>query len=71
MLNESLLREEIRRSGLKKGYIASQLNLSQYGLFKKMNNENEFKASEIKKIAGLLNLTIEKKEKIFFADDVN
>lgn len=41
--------------------------LTYFGLMKKVNNETEFKASEIKALKDLLNLTDDDATKIFFA----
>ncbi|WP_313343837.1 hypothetical protein [Lacrimispora sp.] len=66
------LKEEIKRSGLKKGWIAAELGLSSYGFHRKMNNESQFKAGEIKSLCQLLKITsLKKKEEIFFTDDVD
>mgnify|MGYP000973693317 CR=1 FL=1 len=71
MIDTKLLSDVIDKSGLKKYRIAEELGLSSYGLQKKINGETEFKASEIKKLSILLHLSMEVKEKIFFADKVN
>lgn len=55
----------IMRSGKTKKDIAAALGLSKMGLYKKINNLTEFKASEISILTELLN--IENKEKIFFS----
>lgn len=68
MLDSKLLTKAIEQSGLKKGFIAESLNLTAYGLQKKVLGETEFKASEIKALSALLGLSMEMKEKIFFAD---
>lgn len=67
MTNTKLLNEEIENSGLKKGFIASKLGLTRYGLQKKIENENQFKAGEINVLCAILKITsLEKKESIFF-----
>lgn len=66
------LNNEIKKSGLKKGWIAAELGLSSYGFWRKVNNENQFKAGEIKVLCRLLKITsLKKKDKIFFADEVD
>ncbi|WP_077611994.1 hypothetical protein [Clostridium sp. Marseille-P2415] len=66
------LNDEIKTSGLKKGWIAAELGLSSYGFHRKINNASQFKAGEIKGLCQLLNITsLEKKDEIFFADDVD
>ena len=68
MTNTTLLNERIERSGYKRSYIAKALGLSAYGLAKKIQNETEFKASEINALCGLLKIeSPEEKEAIFFA----
>lgn len=65
------LREKIAENGLKQGFIAEKLGITSYGFAKKLNNETEFKASEIKILCDLLNITsLKEKESIFFANEV-
>ncbi len=66
MTNTKLLKKKIDLSGYKMKYIAAQLGITYYGLAKKVNNETEFKASEIQILCDLLNVTGEEKEEIFF-----
>lgn len=68
MTNTELLMDFIKKSGLKLGFIADQMDLSRFGLSKKINNDSEFKASEIEKLCNLLDITsLEDRERIFFA----
>ena len=68
MTNTKLLMDYVKKSGLKLGYIAEQMELSRYGLSKKINNDTEFKASEIEKLCNLLHITsMEDRSRIFFA----
>ena len=56
----------IRRAGLTKLEVAKKLNLSKMGLYQKMNNITEFKASEIAILYKLLNLkSPEEQQQIF------
>ena len=56
----------IRRAGLTKLEVAKKLNLSKMGLYQKMNNITEFKASEIAILYKLLNLkSLEEQQQIF------
>ena len=66
MIETGLLKEKIKESGYRFSWIAKQLNLSSFGMRKKINGENEFKVSEVKKISKLLNLNEKEREKIFF-----
>lgn len=69
MTNTKLLNEFIQKSGFKKGYLAKELNVTRSGFLLKLNNKNEFKASEIKKLCTLLDINIEDMQAIFFAQD--
>ncbi len=66
MTDTKLLRKKIDESGYKLRFIASKLGITYQGFLKKINNETEFKASEIQLLCNLLNIDIQKKEKIFF-----
>ena len=66
------LKEKIDEHGMKQCFIAEKLGISGYGFAKKLNNETEFKASEIKIICELLDITsLREKEAIFFANKVD
>lgn len=67
MTDTKLLRNLIEASGLKYNYIAKKLDLSAYGLKLKIENDNEFKASEITKFCEILSLDMETRDKVFFA----
>ena len=67
MTNTELLEKKIAQSGLKKSYIAKSIGLSPYGLTLKIQNTNEFKASEIAKLCILLGIDdLEERSAIFF-----
>lgn len=68
MTDTKMLEEMIKKAGFKKSHLAKKLGLTPYGLQKKICNETEFKAREIKKLCELLGIdSLEEKEKIFFA----
>ena len=68
MTDTALLTEKINESGLKKSFIASKLGITVYGFQKKVKNENQFKAEEIKVLCSILNISsLKEKEAIFFA----
>ena len=67
MTNTSLLRKMIDKSGYKLHFIASKLGITYQGFLRKINNETEFKASEIQGLKELLNLTDKERDEIFFA----
>lgn len=67
-----MLNEAINACGLKKSFIAKRLNLSTYGLSRKINNLSEFTASEIDSFCELLGISsLEKRFAIFFAKRVD
>lgn len=70
MTNTSLLRKKIDESGYKLRFIASKLGITYQGFLKKINNETEFKASEMQILRELLNLTDAEFEQIFFTLNV-
>lgn len=59
MTNTALLREKIDESGYKIRFVAKKIGITYQGFLKKINNESEFKASEIQGLKELLNLTDE------------
>lgn len=67
MTNTPLLEQYIEKSGYKRSYIAKQLGVTSYTLSMKIQNESEFKASEIGILCELLGIGIEERESIFFA----
>ena len=68
MTDKKELEIAMLRAGVTKHQVAKELGLSDMGLYKKINNITEFKASEIIKIQQMLN--IENIEPIFFANQV-
>lgn len=67
MTNTRKLRDEIQSKGLKYTFVAAYLGLTPNGLKKKIENDSEFKASEIKKLYELLELSELERSEIFFA----
>ena len=62
------LNARIQASGLKKNYIAKVLGVVESTLARKINNSQDFKASEIDALCTLLGIeSLEEKEAIFFA----
>lgn len=70
MTNSSALRELIHKSGIKYKHLAEKLCLTPYGLQKKIDNETEFKASEIKRLCEILCITeLSQRDAIFFYEE--
>lgn len=67
MTNTVLLRQKIDESGYKLHFIAKRIGITYQGFLKKINNETEFKATEIQVLCDLLKIDIREKEAIFFA----
>ena len=68
MTNTVMLKELVNKNGLKLKYVADYLGLSAYGFSKKVNNEQEFKVSEVEALCELLKIKdLKLKEEIFFA----
>lgn len=61
------LRQRIKDAGYKLGYVAKVLGISQYTLQKKLDNDSEFKISEVDALTKLLGLTPAEKNALFFA----
>ena len=72
MTNTVELERLITDSGLKLGYIAERLGITRQALWMKIENQTEFKPSEIQILCDLLSVdSLEKKEIIFFAPEVD
>lgn len=70
-INLKKLAEKIETSGMKRKAIAARMNLTAAGLANKLSGKRDFSASEINKIADVLNLTSDDILSIFFADIVD
>lgn len=70
MTDTEKLNDTISESGIKITAIANKLGISREGFYKKLNNETEFKASEISAMQKILGLTNRKRDEIFFAQKV-
>lgn len=67
MTDTDLLRRAICASGLRLGYIASNLGLSRQGHSLKIEGVTEFKASEIAAPTQILGLSNKERDTIFLA----
>lgn len=70
MTNTSMLEQYIEDSGYKRSFLAKQLGITSYTLSMKIQNESEFKASEIDILCSLLDIGTEERMAIFFAKEV-
>ena len=70
MTDSKMLSNEISNSGMTITAIAKKLGITREGFYKKLNNETEFKASEISALQKILRLTNKKRDEIFFAKEV-
>ena len=68
MTNTRELEVAIVRANVTKGALAKALGLSGMGLYKKVNNLSEFKASEIARASKVLNLSQSEMNTIFFTE---
>ena len=71
MVDLNKLKNAIKDSGIKVGFIAEKLGLSRGGLYKKMNGQNEFLLSEVATLTSILQLDENAKNNIFFAKEVS
>lgn len=70
MTDSRKLSNEITDSGITITAIANKIGITREGFYKKLNNETEFKASEISTLQKILRLSNKKRDEIFFANEV-
>ena len=70
MTNVTLLRQKIDESGLKMSHIASQLDMTPQGLYKKLKDGSDWTFTQVMTIKRLLNLSDEEVNAIFFNTNV-
>ena len=70
MTNRELLAACIKRSGLKKTYIAEAINKKPRTLSKKLAGSQDFTETEMQILARILQLSTEERVAIFFAEGV-
>lgn len=71
MTDTKKLRERINKAGLKLKYVAQELGISPYTLQMKIDNDTEFKVSEVDTLAKMLHLTLQEKDEIFLLYKLN
>ena len=65
MPNINLLKTKISESGIKMTILSEKTGISRETLYNRLNENGEFKASEIVALTSSLNLTKEERDKIF------
>jgi hypothetical protein len=65
MINSAKLREIIKKKGLKYGFIANELGITCYSLKKKIDNETDFKMSEVQELCNILKVNNKLLKEIF------
>ena len=68
MTNTIELRKKINESGISITYIAGKMGITREGFYHKLNNNTEFKASEIVSLCKVLRLSDQERNCIFFAE---
>ena len=71
MIDSKRLREEIKKRGLRLGWMAERLEISYQAFWKKLNGQSNFSAADVWEIKKILGLSDEEVESIFFAKDVD
>ena len=66
MVNTEMLRKKVEDSGMTYKHIAAVLGITAQALRLKINNQNEFVASEILKLSETLKLSMSERDAIFF-----
>lgn len=71
MANKDLLKGKIYGMGYTVGSFADVLGITRQMFYKKVRGDVEFRASEIKRIHDILQLSVNERDKIFFNFDVD
>lgn len=70
-MNYRELKAAIARADIPNKVLANRLGLSEQAYYNKVSGRTEFKNSEIKKMAEMLDLSMESVNRIFFDSSVN
>ena len=68
MTDKNLLYYFVKRAGFKNKDIAKAIGITPSGYTLKISNKSDFRQSEIKTICDLLSLTVEERDRVFFAE---
>lgn len=66
MVDTKKLEQMIRKSGLKKGYLAEQLGVSRATFCALLNNRTEFRASQIRTLCEILGIHDDETLRVIF-----
>lgn len=67
MTDKNLLYYFVKRAGFKNKDIAEAIGITSAGYTLKITNKSDFRQREIKKICDMLKLTVEERDRVFFA----
>ena len=68
MTDKNLLHYFVKRAGYKNKDIAEAIGITQAGYTLKISNKSDFRQREIKTISELIGLTVEERDRVFFAN---
>lgn len=68
MTDKNLLYYFVKRAGFKNKDIAEAIGITPAGYTLKISNKSDFRQSEIKTICDMLKLTVEERDRVFFAN---
>ena len=68
MTDKNLLYYFVKRAGFKNKDIAKAIGVTQSGYTLKISNKSDFRQREIKTICDMLSLTVEERDRVFFAN---
>lgn len=71
MTNRELLNKRIKSAGIKKSYIAEALGKKPHTLSRKLAGTQDFTESEMRALTRILQLSVEDRMAIFFAEEVD
>ena len=68
MTDKNLLYYFVKRAGFKNKDIAEAIGITPSGYTLKISNKSDFRQREIKTICDMLSLTVEERDRVFFAN---
>lgn len=68
MTDKNLLYYFVKRAGFKNKDIAEAIGVTLSGYTLKISNKSDFRQGEIKTISDMLSLTVEERDRVFFAN---